>query len=284
MFGSSHLLQARQELAYVHRARHGSHADQRHLQQETRLYGLSQAHFQIHEHLQHAEDIFRDKIDSQFLKFGAFPIGNVELLRVALHGGKQQRTQIFNQSTGELIQVEAGANNLFHQIQHLFRIAFAYGIEQVEVDIAIDQTQDLFDRSGGNDLLVEGGHLIQQTFGVAQRPVRPAGKQVQSLVFGLDPFGFGDSLQMRDDFGGWYAPKVESLAARQNRLGHLLDLGRCKDEHHVCRWLLQGLEQSIERRGGQHVHFIDYVDFVAAFGRHITHHLPQLAHVVNAVV
>ena len=80
------------------------------------------------------------------------------------------------------------------------------------------------------------------------------------------------------------AAQVEALAARQHRDRHLADLGRGEHELHVRRRLFQRLQQRVERRARQHVHFVEDVDLVARRHRRIAHRLVDLAHVVDAVV
>ena len=78
--------------------------------------------------------------------------------------------------------------------------------------------------------------------------------------------------------------EIEPLAARLDRREDLVRLGGGEDELHMLRRLLQRLEQGVERRGGQHVHFVDDVDLVAGPGRAVDGVLPQLADLVDAVV
>ncbi len=52
----------------------------------------------------------------------------------------------------------------------------------------------------------------------------------------------------------------------------------------MFRRLFQGLQQRVERLLGQHVHFVDQVDLVAATRGHVLRVLDQFAHVVDAGV
>ena len=73
--------------------------------------------------------------------------------------------------------------------------------------------------------------------------------------------------------------EIETLAARQNRHGHLADLSRREDELHMRRRLFQRLQERIEGRGRQHVDFVDDVDLVACGDGRITHPIEQIAHI-----
>ena len=78
--------------------------------------------------------------------------------------------------------------------------------------------------------------------------------------------------------------QVEALAARQHRDRHLADLGGGEHELHVRRRLFQRLQQRVERRAREHVHFVEDIDLVARRHRRIAHRLVDLAHVVDAVM
>ncbi len=79
-------------------------------------------------------------------------------------------------------------------------------------------------------------------------------------------------------------PQVEALAAREDRREHLLHLGRRKDELHVRRRLLEGLQEGVERGRREHVHLVDDVDLELSLRGHVAGRLAQVAHLVDAVV
>ncbi len=113
-------------------------------------------------------------------------------------------------------------------------------------------------------------------------------EQLQRRVIGLHAFRGNNLPQSFRDARDADAGKVEALAARQDRRGDFLHLGGGKNELDVRRRLLERLEQRVERvlhiPRGQHVDFVDDVDLVARPGRAILGILPQVAHVVDAVV
>ena len=94
----------------------------------------------------------------------------------------------------------------------------------------------------------------------------------------------GDELQMLRDQVRRDAVEIEALTAAQDRRQNFLRLGRGENEFHVRRRLLERFEQRVKRRGRKHVHFVDQIDFVAAFRRRVAHVVAQLAHVFDAVV
>ena len=80
------------------------------------------------------------------------------------------------------------------------------------------------------------------------------------------------------------APKAVALAAREDRRGDLLQLGRREDKDQMLRRLLDDLQKRVEGRGRQHVHLVD--DIHALFHRRGRENrlLAQRAHIVHAVV
>ena len=89
---------------------------------------------------------------------------------------------------------------------------------------------------------------------------------------------------MGDQQAGLDPAEVEPLAARQHRDRDLADIGGREHELGVGRWLLQGLQQRIEGRGREHVHFVEDVDLVARVHRRVTYGVVDLADVVDPVV
>ena len=61
-------------------------------------------------------------------------------------------------------------------------------------------------------------------------------------------------------------------------------LGCCEDEYGVLWWLLQSLEEGVERRRGEHMHLVDNEHRVAPVLWYDTHLLYEVADVVNRVV
>src|SRR3546814_13506115 len=80
------------------------------------------------------------------------------------------------------------------------------------------------------------------------------------------------------------ALEVELQAGRQHRHQQLLGVGGREQELDVLRRLLERLEQRVERRLRQHVHFVDQVHLVPAARGHVLRVFDQVADVVDAGV
>ena len=77
--------------------------------------------------------------------------------------------------------------------------------------------------------------------------------------------------------------EVKTLHAGEDRGEDLLRVGGAHDKNHVLGWLLERLEQRVERRRREHVNLVDDVDLCAAHDRGIAHSADDLlADVVHA--
>ena len=134
------------------------------------------------------------------------------------------------------------------------------------------------------DLAGDAGAGVQDGQRVPQSAVGQPGDQPRR------PLGEGEALSpghlghppgdvLRADAG-----EVVPLAAGTDGGRHLLDLGGGQDENDVGRRLLQGLQQGVEGRRGEHMHLVDDVHFVAAGAGGVGSLVPQVADVVHAVV
>jgi hypothetical protein len=88
---------------------------------------------------------------------------------------------------------------------------------------------------------------------------------------------FGDEA-VRD------ALEIVALAARVDRVRHLVRVGCGEDELDVCRRLFERLQQGVEGARRQHVHFVDDVDLEAALCRLVADVVDDFADVVDAGV
>ena len=124
----------------------------------------------------------------------------------------------------------------------------------------------------------------KQRLAVAHRAGRPPGEDLQRFRVGLDPFGRHDLPQPLGDRAGQNARKIEPLAPREDRDRDLRRLGGAEDELDVFRRLFQGLQQGVEGLAGEHVDFVDDVDFEPCPAGPHADVLPQLADFVDAAV
>ena len=74
------------------------------------------------------------------------------------------------------------------------------------------------------------------------------------------------------------------LRARANRIDQILRLRGGHNENHFVRRLFEGLQQRVGGFVGEHVRFIEDDDFVASARGRITHHVAQLANLIDAAI
>lgn len=93
-----------------------------------------------------------------------------------------------------------------------------------------------------------------------------------------------DVFEAGGDLGVGQAAEVVVLAARVNRLRNFVGVGGGENELHV-RWrLLERLEQRIERRRREHMHFVDDHHAETVAGGAVLDIAQQLAHLFHTVV
>ena len=91
-------------------------------------------------------------------------------------------------------------------------------------------------------------------------------------------FQIGDDIRHRD------AAELVALAARKHRGRDLVHLGGRQDENGMRRRLFQRLQQGVEGCRGEHVDFVDDVDFVAPLVGGKIDLIAQVAHIFDAGV
>src|SRR5262249_50763533 len=97
-------------------------------------------------------------------------------------------------------------------------------------------------------------------------------------------FLFGDQLEVLRNEICRDTMEIEPLTARENCRQNLVRFRCSENEFHMWRRLFERLQQCVERLLGQHVYFVDDVDFVTALRRRVRHVVAQLAHIINAAV
>ena len=89
---------------------------------------------------------------------------------------------------------------------------------------------------------------------------------------------------MRRKLFGGYPFQIKTLTPRQDCNRNLVDFCRCKQKLYMARRFFQRLQQRIKCVFGQHVNFVDNVDFVACRHGGVTHSLNNLPHIIYAGV
>ena len=133
-------------------------------------------------------------------------------------------------------------------------------------------------------IATKADQLVKRGFRVAHPAVGAAGDGKQRGLVNLHLFQPGDVRQVFDNERGGDAAQVKSLAAGKDGGQHFLRVGGGEQELHMRGRLLEGLEQRVKSRRGEHVNFVNDVDFVRSGGRRVFAGLAEFAHLFHAVV
>ena len=132
--------------------------------------------------------------------------------------------------------------------------------------------------SGKADQLFEGGLGIPQTaFGLT-------GQKNEGFIGDFHFLGIGNFAQVRADEGIGDAAQIKPLATGENGGGEFLDFGRGENKFYVSGRFFEGFKEGIEGLVGQHVDFVDDVDFKFSAGGGIGDSLAQLLDAVDPAV
>ena len=117
--------------------------------------------------------------------------------------------------------------------------------------------------------LTKGDGLISETQGVAHAALSRARNDAQCVVLKIHAFGVQHFSDVIDNRLSGNVFELELQAPRQH--GHWDFLWICsgQQELYVLWRLFEGLEQRVKTGNGEHMHFVDQVDLVAAAGRHV---------------
>ncbi len=136
----------------------------------------------------------------------------------------------------------------------------------------------------GDAIAVEANGLVEGGLGIAEAAFGIAGDGVEGTRLRRDFFERADMGEVGADHRFGDAVEIEALAAGEDGGGELVDLGGGEDELHVCGGFLQRLQERVEGGGGEHVHLVDDVDFVAALGGGVADVVSEFADLLDAVV
>ena len=131
---------------------------------------------------------------------------------------------------------------------------------------------------------MKGNTLVEQTQRITHRTVPGFCHITQCALLDIHLFG---AHQFRQTIGNGIngnPVKIISLATGQNRNRDLVCFRCRKNKNHICRRLLQRLEQRVECACRQHMHLINNVNLVFSLCRAVRYFFPDLPDIVHAVV
>ncbi len=126
--------------------------------------------------------------------------------------------------------------------------------------------------------------LIQHTQRIAHPAFGKSRKQRGGIRRQVQVLLRRDIFQTSGDGGGVQPLEGVALAAGEDGRRNLIQLRGGQNKEQMCRRFLQNLQQRVERRAGEHMHLVDDVNAAVRGGGREHCLVPQLAHVVHAVV
>ncbi len=153
---------------------------------------------------------------------------------------------------------------------------------QHAIDLAVVECAEHGTHIGSQYLaLAKGDGLVGQAHGIAHRTIGGAAQQPEGIFLERYVLGSQHVIEVFNHPLRRHVLQRELQTARQHGDRQLLRIGGGQQELDVGRRLFQGLEQRVERAGGEHVHFVDQVDLEASTTRRILHVVQQLAGILD---
>src|SRR5258706_368706 len=177
----------------------------------------------------------------------------------------QKRTEIGKRA----VEPDAAGSHVLGDRQHGGRVAAREPFEDSVQEAVVDRAEH-----GAHGLLrdVSGAvrdRLIEERQGVAHAPARTLRQEPQRPGFGGKLLLSQYCLPVSPDRRRKHPLQDELQAAREHRHPDFLGVGSGENELDVLGRLLQGLQHRVERRGGEHMDFVDDVYLVPPAGLHV---------------
>ncbi len=156
-----------------------------------------------------------------------------------------------DQIPGQLLRAVPGRRQVGHRHQGTADVPLGQGLDHL-----VQLGQIVVDGVGGH-------HLVEHGQCVAGRTPSPAHGQVQRLVGDVEVGLAANVVEQVPERLRSEQAELEMLGSATDGGQHLLRVGGGQHEDHVCRRLLQGLQQGVRCRRRQHVDLVHDVHLLA---------------------
>ncbi len=146
------------------------------------------------------------------------------------------------------------------------------------------EAKDFEDVIEGNTFSSKADQLFEGGFGVPQAALSLASEEDKGFIRDFDFFCLGNFLEVGADERIGDPTKIEALAAGKDGGREFLNFRRGKDEFDVGGGLFEGFEKGVEGFGGEHVHFVDDIDFEFSTGGGVGNAFPKFLDAFNAPI
>ena len=165
-----------------------------------------------------------------------------------------------------------------------FGAEWAYTLDGGEIGVVVEQVERLGYVAIFERCATERDGLVEHRQSVTHTAIGLLSDEVERLLVGRNALVGGDVAQILDSVLDTDTVEIIDLATRKDCRDNLVLLSCCKDEDCVLWWLLQGLEEGVERRRREHMNLIDDEDRVATHLRDDAHLLNKVADIIHRVV
>ena len=184
----------------------------------------------------------------------------------------------------EVVEIFACLEKLLDKLKGKGKAEFGEGLVERKEELLGDEAEGLSDGGGGDGAFGKAKDLIEERFGVAKASFGKRGDEVERFGFSAAVEILDDLLEFGDDEGRGNAGEVEALAAADDRGEHFVRLCCGKKEFSSLGRFFKGFQEGIESLLGEHVHFVDDVDFIFSMTGGVADRFIDLPDVVDPSV
>ena len=224
---------------------------------------------------------------SQFAAAGEFFVVKLQhRTGVVQYVHKLHATDHFQYIIEERFQISAPSGKLIDDGHHRTGLVLQHCRNQSIQLHSVGQAKE-FQHLFGSDLLIFAAekrqHLFQRGLSVTHTAFGSPGNGTQGFGGDLDIFAFGNHFKSAENQIPGNGPQIEPLTAGYDGRQYQVCFGGGKDEFYMCRRLFNGFQKSVPRCFGEHVDFVDNVNFILAGNRHVVGFFAQGTHVFHTV-
>ena len=213
-------------------------------------------------------------------KFGRNPLAVGRRIQLR----HEQGTQASDQLAQQLRKIATTLGFFLDQRQRSRRVARQQGSGEIRHLLARSEPENIEHIFLNDPVTAECHQLIQHRLRVTHAAIGPLGDRPRGRLIKINALLARNVQQVIGNQLRRNRPQIETLTPRQNRRQNFVRLGGRKYEFHMRRRLFERLEQGIERRIRKHVDLVDVIDPKLTPTRRKFHRIPQLAHLLDAIV
>src|SRR5439155_17600634 len=204
--------------------------------------------------------------------------------RVAGRAREHERAGVFDRAADKETEVASVVDEAADELHALRSIRSGERIKKRRGLLPVRRAEQVVDFLQRDGSIGERDDHVQHALGIAKGALRVARDRIERSWIGAELLLLDDVRELRDHALVRNAAEVEALRARNDRGRDLLRLGRRQDEHRVRRWLLERLQERVERLGRELVRLVDHVHLVLPHGRSKTDFVAEIAHLIDAAI